>query len=163
SNLSPQQVEVQDAVEPELLRERKSVQNNLSTEKTSNTPFAGRRILVVDDDLQNLLALTPQLETWGFEVAAAGDGQEAIDTLSEDPEFSLVLMDIMMPELDGYDTIRYIRKTTQLKALKVIVLSAKNAAEDRKRSLDAGADDFVAKPVDSDKLQAVIKEHLGPE
>ncbi|MCU7876464.1 MAG: response regulator [Candidatus Thiodiazotropha sp. (ex Lucinoma borealis)] len=163
SNLSPQQVEVQDAVEPELLRERKSVQNNLSTEKTSNTPFAGRRILVLDDDLQNLLALTPQLETWGFEVAAAGDGQEAIDTLNEDPEFSLVLMDIMMPELDGYDTIRYIRKTTQLKALKVIVLSAKNAAEDRKRSLDAGADDFVAKPVDSDKLQAVIKEHLGPE
>jgi hypothetical protein len=114
----------------------------------------------VDDDLQSLLALTPLLEGWGFEVTAAGDGQEAIDTLKDDPEFNAVLMDIMMPELDGYDTIRYIRSKMQLDALKVIVLSAKNAAQDRNQCLEAGADDVLTKPVAPEKLQALLRTHI---
>ncbi|MCU7904365.1 MAG: response regulator [Candidatus Thiodiazotropha sp. (ex Epidulcina cf. delphinae)] len=160
-DLSPQQVELQETEEPELLRERHPPQHSQSAGIPSRVPFAGLRVLVVDDDLQSLLALTPQLEAWGFEVAAAGDGREAIDTLNEDRKFDLVLMDIMMPELGGYDTIGHIREAMQLKALKIIVLSAENAVQDRERSLDEGADDFLVKPIGSDKLKAAISRHLG--
>ncbi|MET0008333.1 MAG: response regulator, partial [Candidatus Thiodiazotropha sp. 6PLUC4] len=123
--------------------------------------FKDHRILVVDDDLQSLLALTPQLEDWGFEVVAAGDGQEAIDTLLEDQDFSLVLMDIMMPELDGYDTIRHIREKMGLKELSIIVLSAKNTEQDRIESLNAGANETITKPVVTEKLKTLIDKQIA--
>jgi CheY-like chemotaxis protein len=159
SSLSSHQVELQTTQEPLLIQERIPTLTITSPAEPQERPFAGKRILVVDDDLQNLLALTPLLESWGFEVIAAGDGQEAIDTLKDDPEFNIVLMDIMMPELDGYDTIKYIRSKMQLNTLKVIVLSAKSAAQDRNQCLEAGADDVLTKPVAPEKLQALLRIH----
>jgi signal transduction histidine kinase/ActR/RegA family two-component response regulator len=159
--LHDSQIELhEDLAEPELLRKTQSLSDRQAPIPPENSPFTGHRVLVVDDDLQNLLALTPQLEAWGFEVVAAGDGREAIDTLDEDQSFSLVLMDIMMPELDGYDTIRYIREKMGLRNLRIIVLSAKDAAQDRKSSLDAGANLFIAKPVEPEKLKSLIENQI---
>ncbi|MES9972130.1 MAG: ATP-binding protein [Candidatus Thiodiazotropha sp.] len=163
NSLSSHQVELQTTQEPLLMQERIPTLTITSQPEPLTIPFAGQRILVVDDDLQSLLALTPLLEDWGFEVTAAGDGQEAIDTLKDDPDFNIVLMDIMMPELDGYDTIRHIRSKMQLETLKVIVLSAKNTAEDRKQCLEAGADDVLTKPVTPEKLQALLRVYLESE
>jgi signal transduction histidine kinase/CheY-like chemotaxis protein len=123
--------------------------------------FNGQRVLLVDDDLRNLLALTPLLEGWGIEVTAAGDGKEAMETLFEDPDYSLVLMDIMMPEMDGYDTIKSIRKDHRFEGLPIIALSAKTGAADREQCIAAGADDFLPKPVDSDALKLLIKQYLS--
>ena len=159
--LPSSQVELQNHEEPELLLDTKALHKPPLKESPLAPSFEGHRVLVVDDDLQSLLALTPQLEAWGFEVVAAGDGREAIDTLNEDRDFSLVLMDIMMPELDGYDTIRHIRGKMALENLSIIVLSAKNAAQDRKLSLDAGANDFIAKPVEPERLMALINSQIA--
>ena len=104
--------------------------------------IAGKRVLLVDDDIRDLLNLTPTLESWGLEVTAAGDGVEALEVLQEDDEFALVLMDIMMPKLDGYDTIKQIREHEQFRNLAIIALTAKADASDRERCLAAGANDF---------------------
>ncbi len=123
--------------------------------------FSGKRVLLVDDDLHSLLALTPLLESWGLEVTAAGDGREALETLADDAEFPIVLMDIMMPEMDGYDTIRAIRNEQKLSGLIIIALSAKIAAEDRDRCIQAGADAFIPKPIDATDLKELLKSHLN--
>jgi two-component system chemotaxis sensor kinase CheA len=157
--LGSHQVELQLAEEPPLVREPPAVVT-MPAQDTRETPFKGRRILVVDDDLQSLLTLTPLLENWGFEVTAAGDGKEAIETLKDDPDFSIILMDILMPELDGYDTIKHIRNKMKLNRLKIVVLSAKNTAQDRTLSLQAGADDVLDKPVVAEKLEALFRAHL---
>ncbi len=122
--------------------------------------FSGKKVLVVDDDLRNLLSLTPLLESWGLEVTAAGDGQETLDTLAEDHDFSFVLLDIMMPEMDGYDTIRAIRREPGLQHLVIIALSAKAGPEDRERCIREGADAFIAKPIDAKKLKELLKIQL---
>ncbi|MCU7941656.1 MAG: response regulator [Candidatus Thiodiazotropha sp. (ex Cardiolucina cf. quadrata)] len=163
SALSSHQIELQVTEEPRLMQERIPTLAITSMKEPSKTPFADQRVLVVDGDLQSLLTLTPLLEGWGFEVTAACDGQEAIDTLKDDPDFNIVLMDIMMLEQDGYDTIRHIRNKMKLDTLKVIVLSAKNAAEDRSLCLDAGADEVLTKPVSPEKLQALISVHIETE
>jgi signal transduction histidine kinase len=163
NTLSSHQVELQTTQEPMLMQERIPTLTLTSLPKPQATPFAGKRILVVDDDLQSLLSLTPLLESWGFEVTAAGDGHEAIDTLNDDPDFNIVLMDIIMPELDGYDTIRHIRRKMRLDTLKIIVLSAKHAAQDRNQCLEAGADDVLTKPVAPEKLQALFNVHIESE
>lgn len=122
--------------------------------------YAGSRVLVVDDDLRNLLALTPLLERWGIEVVAAGDGHEALETLHEDSAFNLVLMDLMMPAMDGYETIEKIRADTELKALPIAALTAKVADEDRSRADASGADDFLAKPVEPVELKRILDRYL---
>ena len=122
--------------------------------------YAGARILVVDDDLRNLLALTPLLENWNIEVAAAGDGREALETLHDDSNFDLILMDLMMPVLDGFETIRTIRADQHLPSLPVVALSARAAADDRNRALACGANDFVSKPVDPAQLKAILDQYL---
>lgn len=133
-------------------------------EATGMTPeFIGHRVLLVDDDLRTLLALTPLLETWGLEVTAAGDGKEALETLGEDMDYDLILMDSIMPEMDGYDTIRVIREDDRFREMVIIALSTKNTKEDRERCLDAGADDFLPKPVDAEKLKVLITAHLHKE
>jgi CheY-like chemotaxis protein len=122
--------------------------------------FDGQRVLLVDDDLRNLLALTPLLEGWGIEVTAAGDGNEALETLAEDPDYSIMLIDIKMPGMDGYDTIRNIRKDQRFKDLAIIALSGNTGADERDRCVEAGADDFLPKPVDIDALKGLIEHHL---
>ncbi|MCB1862343.1 MAG: response regulator [Gammaproteobacteria bacterium] len=126
----------------------------------SDSGIAGKRVLLVDDDIRDLLNLTPTLEAWGLEVTAAGDGIEALEVLQEDDEFALVLMDIMMPKLDGYDTIRKIRQQGQFRDLAIIALTAKVDTADRAACLEAGANDFVAKPVDTEVLKTIIEQHL---
>jgi len=131
-----------------------------SAPPANSRPFHGERVLLVDDDLRNLLSLTPLLESWGLQVTAAGDGREALETLEEDQDFALVLMDIMMPVLDGYDTIQQIRSNRRLRDLVIIALTAKTTAEDRERCIEAGADDFIPKPVDPEALKELIYNHL---
>ncbi len=145
-------------VQPEHIEEPE--QKALSADDdTAGAGFHGERILLVDDDVRNLLALTPLLESWGLEVLAAADGAEALETLQEE-ECALVLMDIMMPENDGYATIRRIRDIPQLRALPIIALTAKAGNEAREKAMDAGADDFMDKPVDPADLKALLERHL---
>jgi len=117
-------------------------------------------VLLVDDDVRNLLALTPLLERWGLEVTAAGDGLEALEVLEEDDAFSIVLMDIMMPGPDGYDTIRRIRAEKCFHDLAIIALTAKAGDKERETCIEAGADDFISKPVDTKELKQIISRHL---
>ncbi|MEZ5542651.1 MAG: ATP-binding protein [Pseudomonadota bacterium] len=125
--------------------------------------YRGARILLVDDDVRNLLALTPVLENWGLEVMAAGDGPEALETLATDGEFKLVFMDIMMPDMDGYETIRRIRQQPRFADLPVIALTARSSEEDRRQCYDVGAVDCIAKPVDLHHLKGVLDKYLSGE
>ena len=136
------------------------VEESPPDKRPETADFEGVRVLLVDDDLRNLLALTPLLEGWGVEVTAAGDGNEALDTLAEDVDYAVVLMDIMMPERDGYDTIRTIRNDPRLMDLAIVALSAHADPQVRERCRSAGADDFLAKPVDPAQLKAVLRRHL---
>ncbi|MET0050000.1 MAG: ATP-binding protein [Candidatus Thiodiazotropha sp.] len=149
------QVELQELDEPGPDR-AVPTESPAQTAEAPEQPFQGQRVLLVDDDIQSLLALTPQLEAWGFEVIAAGDGLEALDTLDEEAEFDLILMDLMMPELNGYDTIKRIREKMGLTDLSIIAMSAHDKAEDQAASFDAGASAFIAKPVDPQQLMTQI-------
>ena len=128
--------------------------------ENSKIEAGNHRVLLVDDDVRNLLALTPLLERWGLEVTAAGDGIEALEVLEEDDAFSIVLMDIMMPGPDGYDTIRRIRAEKRFQDLAIIALTAKAGDKERETCIEAGADDFISKPVDTKELKQIIARHL---
>ena len=123
--------------------------------------YRGARVLLVDDDMRNLLALTPLLERWQLEVMAAGDGREALETLQTAGEFELVFMDIMMPEMDGYEVIRQLRHDARFAQLPVVALTTRAGDEERRQCLEAGADDCVVKPVDPAILKAVVDRFLA--
>ena len=126
----------------------------------SDDALRGRRVLVVDDDVRNIFALSSVLERHGMSVVAAGNGQDAIDKVSADVDIDLVLMDIMMPGMDGYDTIRAIRASPDLQALPIVALTAKAMKGDREKCLEAGASDYLAKPVVTDQLLGVLRQWL---
>jgi CheY-like chemotaxis protein len=119
--------------------------------------LAGKKVLVVDDDVRNIFALTSMLERWGMRVASAENGREALQLLQEAPDVDVVLMDIMMPEMDGYQTMRAVRRLPQFASLPIIALTAKAMREDRQKCLDAGASDYVAKPVNAAALQSLLR------
>jgi len=121
----------------------------------------GRKILLVDDDVRNTFALSQVLRKHGLEVSLADDGQLALDKLAVDPDVELVLMDIMMPVMDGYEAMRRIRSQQRFRDLPIIALTAKAMAEDRANCLEAGADDYLSKPVDMDKLLSLLRVYLG--
>lgn len=123
--------------------------------------YPGKRILLVDDDLRNLLALTPLLEKWGIEVTAAGDGNEALETLAEDSDFNLILMDLMMPDMDGYEAIRTVRADDHLADMIIVALTAKAGSDDRAEAIAIGANDYLAKPVEPDTLKSILDQYLG--
>ena len=123
--------------------------------------YPGARVLLVDDDMRNLLALIPLLERWGITVMAAGDGHEALDTLKTGGNFDLVLMDIMMPELDGYEVTRRIRSQPEFAHLPVIALTARSGIDERRSSLEAGANDCLIKPVDPRELKTMLDTFLA--
>ncbi len=116
----------------------------------------GRKVLVVDDDIRNIFAMTSLLERYEMVVTSAEEGRHAIDVLGADPGIEIVLMDIMMPDMDGYDTMRAIRANPECKSLPIIALTAKAMKGDREKCLDAGASDYVSKPVDADHLLATL-------
>jgi two-component system chemotaxis sensor kinase CheA len=119
-------------------------------------PFAGTKVLVVDDDFRNVFALTALLERGSAEVTVAESGADAIAALDRMPDINLVLMDIMMPVMDGYAAMRAIRKLDQFKSLAIVAVTGKVVAGERKRCIDAGANDYVSKPVDTAELIAAI-------
>ncbi|MDB4914223.1 MAG: Histidine kinase, partial [Gemmatimonadetes bacterium] len=122
--------------------------------------FTGKRILVVDDDVRNIFSLTSMLEDHGMHVSFAENGQDAITMLRERTDFDLVLMDVMMPEMDGYETTRAIRDVPALKALPIIALTAKAMKGDREKCIAAGASDYITKPVDSEQLLSLMRVWL---
>ncbi len=119
--------------------------------------LAGKRVLVVDDDMRNIFALTSVLENHGLQVSFAENGRAAIDSLKKDPNVDVVLMDIMMPEMDGYETMRAIRQDLRLSRLPIIAVTAKALKDDREKCMAAGASDYLPKPVDTDKLIELIR------
>jgi CheY-like chemotaxis protein len=125
--------------------------------------FPGRRVLIVDDDIRNVFALTHVLGRIGMTVLYAENGREGIEVLERNPDVSLVLMDIMMPELDGYETISALRGTPRFAGLPIIALTAKAMPGDRERAIAGGASDYVPKPVDIDRLLSTTLRLLDPE
>jgi HAMP domain-containing protein/signal transduction histidine kinase/DNA-binding response OmpR family regulator len=120
----------------------------------------GRKVLVVDDDARNIFALTSVLENHEMEVISSTNGRQAVDIVAETPDLSIVLMDIMMPDMDGYETMRQIRRSPQFRTLPILALTAKAMKGDREKCLDAGASDYIAKPVNTDQLLSLMRVWL---
>jgi CheY-like chemotaxis protein len=164
---------LKDVRSPERLLDETSlflhrVVTNLPAEKQamlerlhgSSEVLRGRKILVVDDDARNIFALTSVLENHEMEVVSATSGKGAIDLIQSDPDLSLVLMDIMMPDMDGYETMREIRRRPEFRTLPIVALTAKAMKGDREKCLDAGASDYIAKPVNTDQLLSLMRVWL---
>jgi CheY-like chemotaxis protein/signal transduction histidine kinase len=126
----------------------------------SNLVLRGKKVLVVDDDARNIFALTSVLENQEMEVLTATNGRQAIDLIRETPDLSVVLMDIMMPEMDGYETMREIRNNPDFRTLPILALTAKAMKGDREKCLAAGASDYIAKPVNTDQLLSLLRVWL---
>ncbi|MEU6851616.1 HAMP domain-containing protein [Actinacidiphila alni] len=122
--------------------------------------FSGEKVLIVDDDIRNVFALTSVLEQHGLTVLYAENGREGIEVLEQHDDIAVVLMDIMMPEMDGYATTTAIRKMPQFAGLPIIALTAKAMKGDREKSIESGASDYVTKPVDTDHLLTLMEEWM---
>jgi signal transduction histidine kinase/HAMP domain-containing protein/DNA-binding response OmpR family regulator len=131
----------------ELLRERRGREDSI----------ADRTVLVIDDDIRNIFALTSVLESHAVHVLYAENGRTGIESLTKHPEVDVVLLDIMMPELDGYETLRRIRKDPRYRALPIIAITAKALKEDREKCFHAGAFDYLPKPIEPDKLVDLVR------
>jgi HAMP domain-containing protein/CheY-like chemotaxis protein/signal transduction histidine kinase len=164
---------VKDARSPERLLDETSlflhrVESRLPDSKRrmleqlhdADAVFLGKKVLIVDDDIRNVFALTSALEANGMEVFFAENGREGIETLTATPDVDLVLMDVMMPELDGYETTYAIRQLPEFERMPIIALTAKAMKGDRERSIAAGASDYIAKPVDVDQLLSLMRVWL---
>ena len=144
-------------VESTLSHER---QRMLRTARSRDKVFEGRRILLVDDDVRNIFALTSALEHKGALVEIARNGRESIEKLEQGSDIDLVLMDVMMPEMDGFEATRLIRKDPRWRKLPIIAVTAKAMKDDQERCLQAGANDYLAKPIDLDRLFSLIRVWL---
>ncbi|MEU9362494.1 HAMP domain-containing protein [Streptomyces sp. NPDC048301] len=125
--------------------------------------FQGEKVLIVDDDIRNVFALTSVLEQHGLSVLYAENGREGIEVLEQHDDVTIVLMDIMMPEMDGYATTTAIRRMPQFAGLPIVALTAKAMKGDREKAIDCGASDYVTKPVDSDHLLSVMEKWMSGE
>jgi len=119
--------------------------------------FSDKKVLLVDDDMRNVFALSKILKERGMDVTKAENGVAALNSLEKDPGVDIVLMDIMMPEMDGYECMRNIRKQSQFVSLPIIALTAKAMKEDRQLCIDAGANDYITKPVDVERLLSLMR------
>jgi HAMP domain-containing protein/CheY-like chemotaxis protein/signal transduction histidine kinase len=135
-------------------------QNMLDRLHRSDDALVGRKVLVVDDDVRNIFALSSVLERRGMTVLTAGTGREAIATLEETPDMAIVLMDIMMPEMDGYETMQVIRQNPSFRRLPIVALTAKAMKGDREKCLEAGASEYLAKPVNTEQLLSTLRMWL---
>jgi tubulin-specific chaperone A len=156
-----------------LLSETTSFLNKLKAEKQAQKEevlkneeekgskvLEGKTILLVDDDMRNVFALSSFLESNHAKVIIAKNGKIGVEKLKENPEVDLVLMDIMMPEMDGYEAMRLIRQDERFKDLPIIALTAKAMKEDRDKCIQAGANDYLAKPIDTSKLMSLLRVWL---
>jgi CheY-like chemotaxis protein len=128
--------------------------------RQTGSMLAGKRVLVVDDDVRNIFALSTVLEQHGLEVFHAENGRTGIEMLLKTPAIDGVLMDIMMPEMDGYETMRAIRQIPELGSIPIVAVTAKAMKGDRAKCIDAGASDYITKPVDLEQLFSVLRVWL---
>lgn len=122
--------------------------------------FEGKKVLLVDDDMRNVFALSKVLEEKGLEINKAANGQKALDVLESDPEIDMVLMDIMMPVMDGYEAIQHIREQERFAELPIVAVTANAMVDDREKCISAGANDYIPKPVDTDRLLSLMRVWL---
>ena len=122
--------------------------------------FEGKKLLLVDDDMRNIYALSAQLEELGFEIDIANNGREAVESLDRDSGYDIVLMDIMMPEMDGYEAMGRIRQQPRFVGLPILALTAKAMKDDRAKCLEAGANDYCSKPIDMSRLTSLMRVWL---
>ncbi len=125
--------------------------------RETDVTLFGKKVLVVDDDVRNIFALTSLLEDHNLKVAHAENGRAGIELLKKTPDVDLVLMDIMMPEMDGYETMQAIREMPEFRSLPIIALTAKAMKGDRAKCIEAGASDYITKPVDLEQLFSVLR------
>jgi CheY-like chemotaxis protein len=135
-------------------------QRMLERLNSSDEDLVGRTVLLVDDDARNIFALSSVLERRGMRVLTATTGKEAIDMVEQTPDLAIVLMDIMMPEMDGYETMGVIRQNPEYRRLPIIALTAKAMKGDREKCLEAGASDYLAKPVNTEQLLSALRMWL---
>jgi CheY-like chemotaxis protein len=135
-------------------------QQMLTRLHNSDDDLVDRKVLVVDDDVRNIFALSSVLERRGMTVLTAGTGREAIAMLESTPDVAIVLMDIMMPEMDGYETMQVIRQNAAFRRLPIVALTAKAMKGDREKCLEAGASDYLAKPVNTEQLLSALRMWL---
>ena len=126
----------------------------------SDDALVGKKVLIVDDDVRNIFALSSVIERRGMTVLTAGTGREAIAKLESTPDVAIVLMDIMMPEMDGYETMQVIRQNASFRRLPIIALTAKAMKGDREKCLEAGASEYLAKPVNTEQLLSSLRMWL---
>jgi len=169
-------VVVKDATSPERILEEvslflhrpvavldSSLRKMLESVADKGTTLAGKTVLVVDDDMRNIYALSSVLEMSQMNVVCAQDGKKALEELAANPAIDLVLMDIMMPEMDGYQALREIRKMGRFNLLPIIAVTAKAMPGDRERCIEAGASDYISKPVDPARLLSLLRVWLYPK
>ncbi len=159
SILLPQDFDLDNMDEDQPIKKRQP-NHGVADSVVPDADFKGCKILIVDEQLSSLLALTPLLERWGLDITAAGDASEALETLDGSDEFELVLLDIQLPDMDGFETIRRLRAQSQLDDLPVVCLSSKHDTPDRQKCLAAGAKDLLVKPVDANLLLSLLKHYL---
>ena len=135
-------------------------QNMLERLHSSDDALLEKKVLVVDDDVRNIFALSSVLERRGMTVLTAGTGREAIEIIESTPDVSIVLMDIMMPEMNGYETMQVIRQNANFRRLPIIALTAKAMKGDREKCLEAGASEYLAKPVNTEQLLSALRMWL---
>jgi CheY-like chemotaxis protein len=135
-------------------------QNMLDRLHRSDDALVGKKVVVVDDDVRNIFALSSVLERRGMVVLTAGTGREAISLIESTPDVAIVLMDIMMPEMDGYETMQVIRQNPDFRRLPIIALTAKAMKGDREKCLEAGASEYLAKPVNTEQLLSALRMWL---
>jgi len=129
--------------------------------KPTDSVLAGRRILVVDDDIRNLFSITSVLERYQMRVLSADNGRKGIESLERSPDIDIVLMDVMMPEMNGYEAMQEIRKNERFRSLPIVAVTAKAMKGDREKCIQAGASDYIPKPVDVEQLLAVLRVWLS--
>jgi CheY-like chemotaxis protein len=144
-------------VEANLPEDKRRILQKLHNKETL---FEGKKILLVDDDIRNVFALSSVLEGYRMDVTFAENGREALEILDKNPEIDLVLMDMMMPEMDGYEAMTRIRQIPRFEKLPIIALTAKAMKDDRGKCIEAGASDYVKKPIQTDQLLSLMRVWL---
>ncbi|HEX6252352.1 MAG TPA: response regulator [Gemmatimonadaceae bacterium] len=144
-------------VESKLPEQKRQMLRQLHT---SDAVVTGKQVLVVDDDVRNIYSLTSLLESHGMHVRFAENGREALARLQEDPDIDAILMDVMMPEMDGYETMTQIRQDPRFRSLPIIALTAKAMKGDREKCITAGASDYITKPVEPEQLLSLLRVWL---